>query len=164
MSEVISKAAKVKLVVIGVDGVLTDAGMYFNEHGDMLRKFNRRDGMGIKMLNEAHLPSAIISSLECPIVQAWAEYFDVEQCRLGVRDKFHTIENLTIKYGIDLSEVCYISDDIDEVPILRRIGFGVTTGDGMTANKKASAYVTQLYGGEGAVREVIELILYSRGK
>ena len=162
MADVMGAAAGVKLVVIGVDGVLTDGGMYFNEKGDTLRKFNRRDGMGIRLLQQNDIPAAIISSMPSPIVEVWAKYFGVEAVRLSVRDKLHAIERLTIKYGIQMDNVAYISDDIDEIGILERVGFGVTVADGMTTNKEASDFVTKLRGGEGAVRETIELILYAQ--
>jgi len=162
MADAMAAAAKVKLVVIGVDGVLTDAGLYFNEQGDMLRKFNRRDGMGIRLLQQNDIPSAIVSSMPSPVVERWAKFFGVESIQLNVRDKLHAIERLCIKYGIKMQNVAYISDDIDELGILERVGFPVTVADGMKTNKEASVFVTKLKGGEGAVRETIEMILYAR--
>jgi len=162
LNEIIKKASKVKLIIIGVDGVLTDAGMYFNDRGDMLRKFNRRDGMGIQILKNYEIKSAIISSLNIPIVKNWAEFFGVDQLRLGSHDKFHEVEKLQIRFGLELEEIAYISDDIDEFDILEKVGFGVTVSDGMKINKNKSAYVTKRKGGEGAVREVIELIIASK--
>jgi YrbI family 3-deoxy-D-manno-octulosonate 8-phosphate phosphatase len=157
-SELVAKAKKVKLLVIGVDGVLTDAGMYFSESGDLLRKFNRRDGMGLQILANYDIKSAILSSMFAPIVKTWAEMFDVDYIKLGVQDKFHEIEKLMIRHGLKLDQIAYISDDIDEAKILQQVGFGVTVADGMVINKKLSAYVTKQKGGEGAVREVIELL------
>lgn len=153
------KAADVKLIVIGVDGVLTDAGMYFSPTGDMLRKFNRRDGMGLQLLKKYDIKSAIISSINIPIVKHWAELFKVDSIILGTANKLHELEKLQIRYGLKPSEIAYISDDIDEYPILRYVGFGVTVADGMKINKENSVYVTQRKGGEGAVREAIEVIL-----
>lgn len=164
MSGVERKASKVKLVVIGVDGVLTDAGMYFNEDGDMLRKFNRRDGMGVQLLKSYDIKSAVVSSVRSPIVQQWADMFGVDFVRLGADSKWHEVEKLQIRLGVELEEIAYISDDIDEVDILQKIGFPVTVADGMALNKRLSAYVTELCGGEGAVREVVELIIRNAGK
>lgn len=156
------KAKKVKLIAIGVDGVLTDAGMYFSTSGDMLRKFNRRDGMGIQLLKKSGIKSAVISSIDSAIVRHWAEMFGVDFMRLGASDKLHEIEKLQIRMGIKLDEVAYISDDIDEMGILEKVGFGVTVADGMKTNKNNSVYVTKRKGGEGAVRELIEIILASK--
>ena len=162
MDEIIEKASGVKLLVIGVDGVLTDAGMYFNDRGDMLRKFNRRDGMGIQLLRSYDIESAIISSVDSNIVKRWAEMFHVDHVRLGCMKKFHEFEKLQIRCGVRLEEIAYISDDIDEIDILEKVGLAVTVADGMAINKEYSDYVTTLPGGAGAVREVIELLLRSR--
>jgi 3-deoxy-D-manno-octulosonate 8-phosphate phosphatase (KDO 8-P phosphatase) len=160
----LQKAARVKLLVIGVDGVLTDAGMYFSDRGDVYRKFNRRDAMGIQLLKETNITVALVSSIQSPIVQSWANTFGIDHVYLGVRDKFHTIENLCTRCGISLDQASYISDDVDELHILEQVGFPVTVADGTEANKNTSAYVTNCYGGQGAVREVIELILSVQGK
>lgn len=156
------KAKKVKLIAIGVDGVLTDAGMYFSTNGDMLRKFNRRDGMGIQILKNSGIKSAVISSIDSGIVRCWSETFGVDYMRLGATDKMHELEKLQIRMGIKLEEIAYISDDIDEMDILSKVGFGVTVADGMKANKNNSVYVTKRKGGEGAVRELIEIIIASK--
>jgi YrbI family 3-deoxy-D-manno-octulosonate 8-phosphate phosphatase len=156
------KAKKVKLIAIGVDGVLTDAGMYFSTSGDMLRKFNRRDGMGVQLLKKTGIKSAVVSSIDSAIVRHWAEMFQVDFIRLGVSDKLHEIEKIQIRMGLKLDEVAYISDDVDEMEILGKVGFGVTVADGMKSNKTNSVYVTKRKGGEGAVRELIEIILASK--
>lgn len=163
LESVLLKAKKVKLLVMGVDGVLTDAGMYFNEDGDLLRKFNRRDGMGIQLLPNYGVKSAIVSSMKIPIAKEWAEMFSVDFIKLGESKKYHEIEKLQIRLGIKLEEIAYISDDIDEYEILKAVGFGVTVSDGMSLNKENSVYVTKNKGGEGAVREVVELIAASKG-
>ena len=92
MEQLLLKASTVKLIVIGVDGVLTDAGMYFNDRGDMLRKFNRRDGMGIQLLKNYEVKSAILSSFDSVITKQWAEVFGVDYVALGTRKKLHEIE------------------------------------------------------------------------
>ena len=153
------RGQKIKLVVIGVDGVLTDAGMYFNETGDIIRKFNRRDGMGIELAARARIKTAVVSSQRSPIVKGFAERFGVDYIRLGATDKWHEIEKLQMSLGAKLDEIAYISDDIDEYAILQRVGLPITVADGMGTNRAVSAYVTKRSGGEGAVREAIEVIL-----
>jgi 3-deoxy-D-manno-octulosonate 8-phosphate phosphatase (KDO 8-P phosphatase) len=164
MNELIDRAARVQLIIIGVDGVLTDAGMYFDSQGDMLRKFNRRDGLGIQLLKRYDVKSAVLSSMGSAIVKRWAEMFQVDFIRLGVDHKLHEFEKLQIRCGLEMDEISYISDDIDEIEILDMVGLGITVADGMAINKRHSAYVTKLKGGEGAVREAIELILSSKQK
>lgn len=164
LDRILDKAGAVKLLVIGVDGVLTDAGMYFNDAGDMLRKFNRRDGMGIQLLKSYDVKSAVVSSMRSLIVEHWAETFAVDYLCLGAADKLHEVEKLQIRNGLTLDEIAYVSDDIDEYDILSQVGFGVTVADGMSVNKRHSAYVTKRKGGEGAVREVVELICAARDR
>lgn len=162
LEDFFAKAKKVKLIAIGVDGVLTDAGMYFSANGDMMRKFNRRDGMGIQLLKKSGIKSAVISSMDSGIVAKWAETFGVDFTRQGAANKLHEIEKLQIRMGIRLDEIAYISDDIDEMDILTKVGFGVTVQDGMKTNKNNSVYVTKRKGGEGAVRELIEIVLAAK--
>ncbi|MBN1758528.1 MAG: hypothetical protein JW863_09435 [Chitinispirillaceae bacterium] len=162
LEEFILKASKIKLIAIGVDGVLTDAGMYFSPDGDIIRKFNRRDGMGIQILKTKGIKTAVISSVESRMVEMWCTMFNVDYTRLGTSDKYHEIEKLQIKLGISLNEIAYIADDIDEIDILKKVGVGVTVQDGMSVNKRNSIYVTKRKGGEGAVREVIEMIMIGK--
>jgi 3-deoxy-D-manno-octulosonate 8-phosphate phosphatase (KDO 8-P phosphatase) len=159
LEDLYAKCKKIKLIVIGVDGVLTDAGMYFNEQGDIIRKFNRRDGMGIELAAREGIKTAVISSMPNPIVEGFAKTFGIDFIRLGVDDKWHEIEKLQIRGGLGLDEIAYISDDIDEYEILKQVGMPITVADGMSVNRKISAYVTRRKGGEGAVREAIEVIL-----
>ncbi len=156
---VLACSARVQLLVIGVDGVLTDAGMYFSEDGDIIRKFNRRDGMGIGLLRQAGIKTAVLSSIDSLITRHFCEMFGVDYILLGVNDKWHEIEKLQIRCGLALEEIAYVSDDIDEYQVLQRVGMPITVADGMAANKAISTYVTTCNGGEGAVREAIEVIL-----
>lgn len=153
------QAKNIKLVVMGVDGVLTDGGMYFSSNGDIIRKFNRRDGLGNQLLRKLDIKTAIISSVESSIVKQWAKTFRIDSLVLGTNDKLHEIEKLQMHFGIKSEEIAYISDDIDEYSVLNHVGFGVTVAGGMEENKQNSVYVTNLKGGEGAVRESIEIIL-----
>jgi YrbI family 3-deoxy-D-manno-octulosonate 8-phosphate phosphatase len=162
LEEFIIKASKIKLIAIGVDGVLTDAGMYFSPDGDIIRKFNRRDGMGIQILKTSGIKTAVISSVESTMVDCWCKMFHVDYIRLGCSNKFHEIEKLQIKLGIEMDDIAYIADDIDEIDILRKVGVGVTVQDGMSVNKRSSVYITKRKGGEGAVREVIEMIMIGK--
>ncbi len=160
--EIFEKARQIKLIIIGVDGVLTDAGMYFAPNGDMLRKFNRRDGTGLQLLKGRNIKSCILSSIESNITKKWAEMFMTDFIILGTNDKLHEVEKLQIRLGIEWDDIAYISDDIDEYEILIKVGFGVTVSDGINYNKDISTFITKSKGGEGAVREVIEIILQSQ--
>lgn len=158
----VSIASKIKLVAIGVDGVLTDSGMYFNNSGDMLRKFNRKDGMGLQLLEMHNIASAMVSSVDTPLVERWAKMFFVKHVDLGARKKFHSIQKFAISEGADMEEVCYIADDIDELEILSSVGLPIAVADASQHTKSHAKYVTSRRGGDGAVREAIELILQAK--
>lgn len=142
-----------------VDGVLTDAGMYYSENGDELKKFNTRDGMGISMLQQEGIITAIITGENTGIVNRRSKKLNIKEVFQGVKDKKEVIINLCKKYNIDKEEVAYIGDDINDLEVIKFVGLGAAVADGMEAVKECSKYVTSLKGGEGAVREFCEYIL-----
>ena len=149
----------VRLVAIDVDGVLTDAGMYYTESGDELKKFNTRDGMGIKMLQAASLVTAFITKEKTAIVERRGQKLAVPEVHQGVDDKLAVLTTLTQKYGLSLDQVAYIGDDVNDLDALRAVGFSAAPADAMPTVLKAVHYICVKKGGEGAVREVADLIL-----
>jgi len=154
----------VRLLAMDVDGVLTDAGMYYSESGDELKKFNTRDGMGIKMLQAAGLVTAFITREKTAIVERRGQKLAVPEVHQGVDDKRVVLATLASKYGLTLDQVAYIGDDVNDLEALRAVGFSAAPADAMTYVLKAVDYVCKKKGGEGAVREVADLILAAHGK
>jgi len=150
---------KIKLLAMDVDGVLTDAGMYYSENGDELKKFNTRDGMGISMLQQKGIIIAIITGENTGIINRRSKKLNIKEVFQGVKDKKEIIINLCKKYNIDREEIAYIGDDINDLDVIKFVGLGATVADGMEVVKEHSKYVTSLKGGEGAVREFCEYIL-----
>ena len=155
---------RVRLVAMDVDGVLTDAGMYYSESGDELKKFNTRDGMGIKMLQAAGVVTAFITREKTAIVERRGQKLAVPEVHQGVEDKLTDLTRLARKHGLTLAQVAYIGDDVNDLDALRAVGLSAAPADAMPVVLEAVHYVCAKKGGEGAVRELADLILAARGK
>jgi YrbI family 3-deoxy-D-manno-octulosonate 8-phosphate phosphatase len=145
-----------------VDGVLTDAGMYYSESGDEWKKFNTRDGMGIKLLQKAGVITAIVTQERTKLVARRGEKLAIPEVHQGVMDKLSLVKDMAARYGLTMEQVGYIGDDVNDLETLKAVGFSATPADGMPAIAAAVDYVCRKKGGEGAVREVIEMILEAR--
>ena len=156
------KLASIKLLAMDVDGVLTDGGMYYSEHGDELKKFNTRDGKGIELLRNAGIKTAFITSEKTQIVERRAAKLRIDELYQGVEDKLSALQQIMSKYGLNYDEVAYIGDDINDLQVLQTVGLAITVADGLPENQNIAHYVTKAKGGEGAVREIATLILEAR--
>ena len=154
-----ARLRKIKLLVLDVDGVLTDAGMYYSATGEELKKFNTRDGMGIALLRKAGIPTAIITSESSDIALRRAEKLRIEDVFLGAKDKVAALRELLAKHDIGFDQVAYMGDDVNDLGVLELVGLAVTVADGTEPVKKVVHYVTEKRGGEGAVRELCDLLL-----
>ena len=150
---------RIRLFATDVDGVLTDAGMYYAESGDEWKKFNTRDGMGIKLLQRAGIVTAIVTQERTKLVARRAEKLAIPELHQGVMDKLLLVSEMAVRHGLTLSQVAYIGDDINDLETLKAVGFSATPADGMPQVAAAVDYICQKNGGEGAVREIIEMIL-----
>jgi YrbI family 3-deoxy-D-manno-octulosonate 8-phosphate phosphatase len=149
----------IKALFTDCDGVLTDGGMYYSEAGDELKKFITRDGVGFALLRERGIVGGVITSESVELVRRRAEKLRLEECHLGVKDKLALVEALCEKYSIEMRDVAYIGDDVMDVAVIEAVGFGCSVSDGIESVKRSARYVTAAKGGEGAVREVADLIL-----
>jgi len=152
----------IRLFATDVDGVLTDAGMYYSESGDEWKKFNTRDGMGIKLLQKAGLVTAIVTQERTRLVARRAEKLAIPELHQGVMDKLSVIREMAARHGISLQQVAYIGDDVNDIEALQAVGFSAAPADGLPQVLKVVDYVCRQKGGEGAVRELAEMILLSR--
>ena len=155
---------RIRLFATDVDGVLTDAGMYYSESGEELKKFNTRDGMGIKLLQRAGLITAIVTQERTKLVAWRGEKLMMPEVHQGVMDKLSLVREMAGRHGLSMDEVAYIGDDINDLATLKAVGFSATPADGMPAVVEAVDYVCVKKGGEGAVREIIEMILKAQQK
>lgn len=153
----------IKCLLTDSDGVLTDGGMYYSENGDELKKFNTKDGMGFKLLREVGFITGIITGENIELVRRRAEKMKVDEVYLGIKDKTKILNEICIKYKLKHEEIAYIGDDINDVEVIKSVGFGCTVKDGMQCVKDIADYITKVKGGQGAVREVVEIILKAKG-
>lgn len=154
-----SRLKKIKILISDVDGVLTDGGAYYSDEGIELKKFSIRDGMGIVLLQKAGYKVAIVTTEKTKIVERRAERIKVTDLYQGVINKVEAIEDLLKKYSLTWEEAAFIGDDINDVPVLKRVGFAACPADATLLNKKTAHYITKTKGGRGCVREVCDLLL-----
>ncbi|HXX74319.1 MAG TPA: HAD hydrolase family protein [Nitrospiraceae bacterium] len=157
------KLERIRLVATDVDGVLTDAGMYYAESGDEWKKFNTRDGMGIKLLQKAGLITAIVTQERTKLVARRAEKLAIPEVHQGAMDKLSVVREMAGRYGVTLEEVAYIGDDINDMETLKSVGFSASPADGLPPVLAVVDYVCRKKGGEGAVREIVDMILEAQG-
>jgi 3-deoxy-D-manno-octulosonate 8-phosphate phosphatase (KDO 8-P phosphatase) len=153
---------EIRLFATDVDGVLTDAGMYYSESGDEWKKFNTRDGMGIKLLQKAGLITAIVTQERTRLVARRAEKLAIPELHQGVMDKLSVVRDMAKRHGISLSQVAYIGDDVNDIEALKAVGLSASPADGIPQVLDIVDYRCRQKGGEGAVRELAEMILLSR--
>lgn len=149
---------KIRLFLTDCDGCLTDGGMYYSEHGDELKKFNTRDGMGFGLLRKSGIITGIITSESVDLNRRRAEKLKLDILEAGCRDKLAAVKRICEERGIELGNVCYIGDDINDVETVAAVGFGCCPADALPEVKAAAKYITKAKGGEGVIREVVEKI------
>ena len=159
----LQRASRVTVLLLDVDGVLTDGRIVYAEHGDELKCFDVQDGAGLTFWRQAGLQSAIITSRTSRIVKRRAKELRVNFLSQGRLLKFPAYEQLLKRLEVSDEHVCAVGDDLMELPMLRRVGFAVAVRNAVDDVKRVSHYVTQRSGGHGAVREVIDLLLKAKG-
>jgi 3-deoxy-D-manno-octulosonate 8-phosphate phosphatase (KDO 8-P phosphatase) len=152
------------MLAMDVDGVLTDGGMYYGDNGEELKKFNTRDAQGVALCQAEGLLAAIVTREDTQIVLRRAAKMRVDEVRVGVLDKLACMRDLIARHNLTLDQVCYVGDDIHDVPLMRAVGLAVAVADATAWPRRAAHYITEKAGGQGAVREVCELLLEARGR
>lgn len=162
------RAARIRLLLMDVDGTLTDGHVWLLSQPDgtalELKCFSAQDGQGLTLAAQAGLRTGVITGRESPAMRRRAKESRIEFVYEGRPVKIPAYEELLQKTGVDDSEVAYVGDDLPDLPVMRRVGFAVAVGNAVAEVIHAAHYVTRRNSGEGAVREVIELILKSQGK
>ncbi len=161
---VLERAARIRLVIFDVDGVLTDGRLYFGNNGDELKAFYCRDGHGMKMLRNNGVEIAIISGRHSRAVEHRMSDLKISHVYLGIDDKLEAFEHLLARLKLDANEVAYVGDDVIDLPVMRRVGFAIAVQDADPFVKLHAHWQTPNPGGRGAVRDVCELLLEVRGK
>jgi len=159
-----AKLDSIKMLVLDVDGVLTDGTIVVDARGRESKFFNCLDGHGIKMWKRAGLKVAFLSGRASAATKQQAKELNIDFCLEGCRDKLAGLRELVQLSGLSMSEIAYVGDDLPDLPVIRCAGFSAAVANAVDEVKKASDYVTVRMGGQGAVREVIEYILKKTGK
>lgn len=158
------KAKNIKLVILDVDGVMTDGHIIIDDNGVESRNFDIKDGMGVVVLMMSGVEVAIITSKKSVAVRHRAEELKIKRFYEGIKKKTEPYEEMLKDMGITDEQVCYVGDDLVDLSMMKRVGLPVAVADAVQDVKDRAEYVTQARGGRGAVREVAEMILKTQGK
>lgn len=154
-----SANTQIKLFATDCDGVLTDGGMYYSNKGEVVKKFNTKDGMGFELLRKKGIYTAILTGENSETVLQRSKKIKTDDLYLGCKDKVSAMEELMKKYKLQWHEIAYIGDDINDKELLQKVGMSFSVNDGMQEIKQVVDFVTTRSGGQGAVREAIEYML-----
>ena len=154
----------IQLLILDVDGVLTDGSITIDANGIEQKRFNAQDGAAIKYWHRAGHHTALLTGRESPAVVRRAEELGIATVRQGARDKMAAYEEILAAHHLTDADVAYVGDDLTDLPVLRRVAFSAVVADGVPEARAAALYVTQRPGGRGAVREVVEKLLRLQGR
>ncbi len=160
----IVKAEKIRLLALDVDGVLTDGGLYIGAGGETCKRFNVQDGLAISCALRNNLTVAIITGRQSEIVCRRAAELGITEIYQGIKDKREMLEELAAKHSLQLTEVAYMGDDLNDLPALNIAGLACAPENAVQEVKDLADFIAAKKGGEGAVREVIETILKAKGE
>ena len=157
------KAKNIELLIMDVDGVLTPGNMVYADSGEQVKLFNVQDGFGLMLLKKAGLKSAIVTAGSSGAVDKRAETLKIDKVYQSAMDKGIAYDTLKKEFSLSDEQICFIGDDLIDLPILKRVGFSCCVANGHKDIFRYADYITKLTGGKGAVREVIDIILKSKG-
>lgn len=160
LEEIQTRAKNIKLLLTDCDGVLTDCGVYYGENGEVLKKFNIRDGMGVERLRKlANIETGIITGEISPSITKRAEKLKITELHLGIKDKVLVLEQIIRDRNITAEQIAYIGDDVNDMGIMQKVGLTACPADAISLTKNTAHYVCESKGGEGCFREFAELIM-----
>jgi len=163
MQEIYDRAKNIRVAAFDVDGVLTDGTLYYADSGEELKAFNVRDGHGMKMLKDSGVALAIITSRSSRSLEARARNLGIDLLFQGAADKLAAFQELLGRCGVGANACAYAGDDLVDLPVLKRCGLAVSVPDSPALVRRHAHYVTRARGGNGAAREICELILHAQG-
>lgn len=162
-AKLLAKLSHIRLMIFDVDGVLTDGKLHYGENGELFKSFNVLDGHGIRLLKRVDVATAIISARNSPIVNRRAADLDIDHVIQGAGEKQYAFAQLLQKTGLTADQCAFVGDDIIDLPVLTRAGVSFTVPNGHVEVLSRVDYVTHHEGGNGAVREICDMILHAKG-
>lgn len=158
------KLLKIKAFVMDVDGTMTDGSMYYSQNGEELKRFFVRDGMGIILLQKAGIKTALLTSENSGIARKRGEKLNIDIVTTGSKNKTEDLKQIAKKLGIQLENIAYAGDDVNDLHAMKTVGFAACPSDATESVKSVSDFISDYPGGRGAVREICELILTTQNK
>ena len=162
-ANILAKAKKLKLLILDVDGVLTDGKLFFDQEGNEYKCFHARDGHGIKLLRQSGVEVAVISGRKSKTVELRMKNLGIELIYQGHEHKLGAFNEIIEKLGISPDQAAHMGDDLLDLPIMKRVGLAIAVNDANFAVKQKADWCTSTLGGQGAVREVCDLIMQAQG-
>ncbi len=158
------RAKKIKMLILDIDGVMTDGRIIYDSRGNELKCFNVLDGMGLALLNQTKIKVALITAKGSPAVKRRAREIGAVEVKQNSIDKLTALRQILRKYNLSSKDICFVGDDLVDFPVMKRAGLAVAVANACSEAKKVAHYVTKKEGGKGAVREVIEIILRAQNE
>ena len=152
-----------KLMIFDIDGVFTNGGMYYNDSDEIGRKFNTKDGLGIRLLQQTDIIPIILTGKESASICRRAEVLQIEFVYQNVKNKLKKLLEIAKKFNVELNQIIYVGDDWNDFPVLEKVGLPICVSSSPDEIKKICKYITKNEGGDGAVREAIEYVLKKEG-
>jgi len=161
--DITERAKKIKLLLLDVDGVLTDGRIIIGSYGDEIKNFDVKDGLGVLLIKRTGIPTAIITARNSRVVKIRAKLLGIKKI-YEEHYKIRALNSIKKRFRVKAEEICFIGDDLIDIPILKRVGLAISVPNAVDETKKIVHYVTQKPGGRGAVREICEIIIKAQGK
>ena len=162
--KVTSRARQIRLLLLDVDGVLTDGCLYYGNNGEELKSFNIQDGLGIKLLQRNGIKVGIITGRSSALVARRAKELGIDLVVQGREDKLTALEDLLVTHPYQMNEIAFLGDDLPDLAVIRRVGLGVAVANARPIIAEHALWQTTACGGAGAVRELAELLLQAQDK
>lgn len=158
----INKYKAIKMIIMDVDGTLTDGKLYISDNGELFKAFNVKDGLGIKLLENEGIIPVIITGRRSGIVNNRANELGINEVFQGVENKVEVYEGLKLKYGLDDNQIAFIGDDLNDLELMLKVGLKLTVANGARELAEIADYKSYLNGGDGAVRDIINNLLNNK--
>ena len=163
-TELLLKAQGIRIVFFDVDGVMTDGGLYFSEHGESLKRFHVLDGQGLKLLQQAGITPSVITGRDSAPLRLRLKALGITQVRFGTEDKLPAAQAMLQELGLDWPQAAAMGDDWPDLPVMQRAAFACAPAQAHAQAKALADHVTTARGGDGAVRELCDLLLVASGR
>ena len=158
----LSKIKKIEILLTDVDCVLTDCGMYYDKRGDSMKKFHTRDGMAVTLLRKKSIPTIIVTKEKTIIVRKWAKRMKVYKTYDGIVDKVSILSKICKTFNVKSEQVAYIGDDVNDLELLKNVGFSAVPNDAISEAKIIADYICKTNGGNGVLREIADLVISAK--